>query len=271
MILRPGLCILIVAMGVAIGSPLYADPQDNPPTTLPNVDRAANRVQLDAIEKSLAKLNDPDPQIRQVAHDALMQLHHADLSLLRDVVSRQPDLAPEQMAALQDVVMQLFLQTDDVPQAPTPGFLGMHWPDTIVANQPANNGAMQIQSITATPGSDLGVIVADRIPGFAAYRALQPGDIILQLVDHPETNMRDRQSFVMTIAKMSAGNPVRMKVARAGRVLDITVVLDPRPDDLNAQNFDQWLAQRRQSALEFWNQQFVPVLHQQSAACLEYQ
>jgi len=48
-------------------------------------------------------------------------------------------------------------------------------------------------------------------------------------------------------------------------VIDVTIVLDPRPAELNVQNFDSWLAQRRQAALEFWLQQFVPILHQQSA------
>jgi len=233
----------------AISSPLWGDPQDNAPTTLPSVDRVANHAQLEAIEKSLAKLNDPDPQIRQGAHDALMQLHHADLPLLRDVVSRQANLAPEQLAALQDVVIQLFLQSDEMPSPPVQGFLGLHWSSLHVG----------------VPGSDLGVIVEDRIPGFAAYKALQPGDIILELVDHPEIDVRDRNSFVSKIATMHAGDPVRMKVARAGRVIDATIVLNPRPADLADQNFDLWVAQRRQAALDFWNQQFTPILHQPAA------
>lgn len=199
------------------------------------------------LRRWVGQLDDANPEVRESAAQLLMTLSRDDLDALRDAAASLRPLSSGQLAALREAVMQVFLESE--PYAPDPklGFLGIHWP-------PSDYDTGDIKY-------DTGVIVADRIPGFGAYRLLRPGDVIVKLLDFPNSDLHKRDGLIRPITMLRPGDVLRLQVLRGGRLIDVSVTLAPKPMELAdpasaPQKYQSWLDSRMQKAERYWNDSF---------------
>jgi hypothetical protein len=197
----------------------------------------------------VGQLDDADPEIRESAAQSLMALSGDDLPALREAALSQRPLTGAQLTALREAVMQVFLESQAYPSDITRGFLGLHWP---------------LSDIEHPDKYDTGVIVADRIPGFGAYRLLRSGDVIVKLVDFPNSDLHTRGGLTFPIASMHPGDVLRLHVLRGGRVIKVSVVLAALPLALlnNPDRYQSWLDGRMHEAEQYWNDSFGPLLRE---------
>jgi hypothetical protein len=191
------------------------------------------------LRRLVRQLDDPSPEVRESAAQALMGLSRPDMPALRDAAMAQRPLSGGQLTVLREAVMQVFLESEPYPPDQTRGFLGIHWPPS------------------AAESYDTGIIVADRIPGFGAYRLLRPGDVIIKMLDFPNVDLHTRLPFTQTVAAMPAGALLRLDVLRDGRVIHVSITLAPRPLELlHPDNYEFWLNDRMQRAQQYWDGTF---------------
>jgi C-terminal processing protease CtpA/Prc len=197
----------------------------------------------------IEQLASDDPQTRRTALSDLMSLQKQDLPALRAAtVSKQP-LLPEQLDAIRQAVTQVFLAGEPYKYATDPqndtGFLGVQW---------------QREAPSQPPD---GVLVWSRIPGFVAYRMLQPGDIIVKILRQPalpDVELHQFDQFTRLVQQLHAGDVLRLRVLRYGRPTDVSIRLDHRPLDLvqdqSGVKIQQWINTRAQAAEDYWNHEF---------------
>ena len=199
------------------------------------------------VRRWIDQLADNDGAVRDRARFNLMGLSSDDLPLLKQAAAAEMPLTLEQQAALRDVVCDVYLAGQTYQSVPTEGFLGLQW---------SPNGSI----------SDIGQCVEMRLPGFAAYRYLQEGDIIVGIVDQPNVDCRNADAFRRAIAAMSPGQAVRLRILRRGEFKEVSIVLDERPAAADAPisavvaEVAQWLDARNRAAADYWQANFVPVI-----------
>jgi hypothetical protein len=155
------------------------------------------------IRQWFAELADADAARRDAAWQHLMDLHRQDLPALRDIVEQSRPLAPTQVAALHDVVVQAFLTGESYDADWENGFLGIMQPEfgneSVSVEVP--EGQEILPKLPAEPqleqhpggGDDAddphrewGVPVGERLAGFCAYPRLRTGDVVLGLTARRE-------------------------------------------------------------------------------------
>jgi hypothetical protein len=222
---------------LCIGAPAMADA---PPSTEPAAASASSLVQIQA---GIRQLGDDDPLVRDAAAQQLMGLHPSDLPALRSSAMSLSPLLPAQIAALHDIVMQVYLAPQSPGYTSGFGFLGLTWPEDSKTHD------------------SRGVVVEKRIPGFVAYRMLRPDDVIIKLIDFPQVNLRDRIRFIEVVRDLAPGQKLRMEVVRGGKTIEVTAVLDLRPPDVGDDqlSFDAMLQHRQRAAEEYWKTNFSDI------------
>jgi len=242
------IAFMVCAIGVSCRAP-QAKADDHPTTapayTIPApTTQPVDPVQAARLRKLLVRLGDDDPDIRESARSALLSLSRTDLPTMRDVLKTMPTPAPGEIADLHDIAIHLFLSGEAYP-ATAAGFLGVHWidPEWKDPTQPIRN--------------DYGGIVVDEcLPGFCAYRMLRAGDIIVQVVDQPTLDLHDRENFQKEMQTHPAGDMVRFKVVRNGRRIEVPIILDAKPANIDPLNINQFLNPRMEKAEQFWQAWF---------------
>jgi hypothetical protein len=219
-------------------------PASSAPATQPAVSQRRLRLWVE-------QLGSDDPQSRREALGQLMDLKTQDLPALRAAVMSNHQLLPEQVAAIRQAVTQVFLAGQPYRFATDPrqdiGFLGLQWPWDAPGQPPD------------------GVLVWSRIPGFAAYRMLQPGDIIVKIIRQPaqpDIELHDFNQFTNLVKLNHAGEMLRLEILRYGRKMDVSIRLDHRPLQANNQDMavmQQWLNARSQAAQDYWDHEFSPI------------
>ena len=204
------------------------------------------------ISQWINQLADDDPDLRRTAAQSLMGLSADDLPTLRQCALKQSPLLPGQISALREIVTQVYLSGDNEPVTPAVGFLGLHWPP------PNPQGMMQIGVIQPDDLNTDGLPVVERIPGFPAYRLLQPGDLITAVLNEPDIDVHDRSQFIQSVSQMKAGDELDLQIKRGGQNIEIPLKLAPRPLSLLGEpaNYDAWLDERLTDARDFWNKSF---------------
>jgi hypothetical protein len=191
----------------------------------------------DPVAQWLKQLADDDPAVRDAAREQLMSLDRDGLRQLKRAVERNRPLAPAQALALRDIVTHVFLASLPYAQADRGAFVGV-----------------KMDPRSATDG----IIVVARIPGFAAYRSLRDGDVIISIAEWPEP-LDDTNKFGNRIAnEYRGGDTVHLKVQRGGRVVTVPLTLSPRP--ANANNAENMRIEQMPAADEYWQQNFAPLL-----------
>jgi hypothetical protein len=204
----------------------------------------APSTQPDAKLKSLiAQLADDDPDIRDAAKQNLMGLAPADLSVLRATAMSLRPLGLAQISSLRDAVEHVYLKPDPHPPDVRAGFLGLGWDPYQIDPR--------------------GIYVKERMPGFCAYRMLRSEDIITKLLDFPNVSLSDQPGlsrFTTVVQNAGPGNPLRLQVIRGGKSIEITVILDARPPEMDPElpGFDlrRVLENRQAKAEDYWKENF---------------
>jgi hypothetical protein len=154
---------------------------------------------------------------------------------------------------IQRAMQQLQQQANSQATAPQFGFLGI-WMD-------------ELQQVDQVPENDLhrpmGVIVADRIPGFCAARNLINGDIILGLAS-PFTPFHGMDDLKGAVGGSPPGTVVSLLVLRRGQVMRVTLTLDAKPSGtLLLDAGISFRAERQKKFDAYWQATFKPLLVQQ--------
>lgn len=203
-------------------------------------------MQPDHMQVLIRQLGDSDPTIRAGAREELMGLKRSDLDHLKDAVAQVKPLNVEQIASLHQVVTQIIQA--DMGDGGTVGFLG---------------ASLLPCEVTTPDGRTRSAVLIGRcIPGFAAFRMLRPGDIIMGMFvsGRPQT-MDDAEHFTQEILSRSPGDSVRLRIMRNGKVIPIVVELSARPPQANDDAALQAIMQTRQEhAEQYWRSTFVPVV-----------
>lgn len=213
------------------------------PTTRPS-DQANMR-------KWLADLASPDASVRDAARARMMTLSRDDLPALQDLVRRSMPLAPSQAIALRQIVEEVYLADEPYEAAKNQGFLG------ILMDQ----GGTIMRDFDHGDQSHVepGVIVAERIPGFCASRTLLDGDVILGTTN-PRMIFTDSASLQHAVQAMNPGETMHLEVLRNGRIVDVPLVLDPKPLDATPATISSFKLQRAAKFRDYWQSTFGPLL-----------
>ena len=181
--------VATVAVWGFVATPLPA--QTTTPATQP----------ASTIEGAYEKLNSPLPADRNNARVELMGLHRNDLPTLKRVVESRLPVYPQQAVDLRDIVRHVYLAADVYPSS-AEGFLG------VATRGGQSSVVLQMPDGTAGGGVDLSEIYV----GFAAYRWLQQGDVILS-VGHAndETPVRVGATLTAAVKKIPPGDEVDRK------------------------------------------------------------
>jgi hypothetical protein len=204
----------------------------------------AGRVNPPRLQSLIVQLGSDNPQLRQDALSQLMDLKKRDLGALRAAALAQSPLLPGQIAAIRQAVSQVFLAAERYrvdPDAPG-GFLGLRLKDV-----PAN---------PSTEGIVVDDVAVERIPGFAAYRQIQRDDVIVQILDDPAVQLHGNDDLVQVVRRKWPGEVMHLKILRLGQPINVALVLDFLPVEVNAYNADSWIQDRDQKAEAYWNREF---------------
>ncbi|HSZ59052.1 MAG TPA: hypothetical protein VK797_25650 [Tepidisphaeraceae bacterium] len=200
-----------------------------------------------------AELGSTDPGVRESARSGLMRLKRDDLPALRDAITNARPLRPSQALMLRDIVQEIYLASEPYERMPLEGFMG-------VIMGGSSNGEADLVPDNEPPGlSSIGVIVAERIPGFCAARKLLDGDVVLGLASPPKA-FRNTDDLKNTIGLLRPGTTVRVMVLRRGQVIEVDLTLDAHPVATTIDAIDI-LRTRRQKKFEgYWKDNFEPLL-----------
>jgi len=235
--------------------------------------------------KWFAELASADGKVRDTAKVNLMGLGRDDLPALRKLVEQRRPLLPSQAVVLKEIVTQIYLSGDTFDTAINgrEGFLGIRPAEVSIGTrqpeeqQPGQQPGQQAVQLGAPfPGEFgmvdasqvCGIMVMDRMPGFAGARVLQNGDVILDIVERPKVQFRGAAEFSLAIRALGAGEKVHFDVLRQGQVIRLEIILGPRPDEasenvVGGMNPMQKLLDRRaQEVNDLWESQFAPLLEE---------
>lgn len=242
-------CILLI---VAIAQGESPAPPATRPTTLP-ADYPPQK--MEQVRKWLIGLADPDPAVREDSRYELMGLTRADLPALRLAAERYRPLERSLLENLRDIVTHVYLTEDPEVKRVNLGFLGIDLPSQ---DAPLPDDSKLIITITA------------RMKGFAGYRALRNGDVIVDIEEAPlparATDPRVIvQLFIDGIMSFPPGQTVHLKVLRQGKMVRIPVKLDARPLPQDGARLTETEVmamrnRRERAAQDYWEAEFEPRL-----------
>ena len=217
------------------------------------------------MRQSFAQLADSDPAVREAAHARLMGLDRRYLPALQKLVERSRPIPPSQAAVLRQIVTHVYLAGEPYASNANMGFLGVRMLDADVSLQAPRQVDPDIDPEEAEVllSTQKGVVITERMPGFVGNRALLDGDVIVGLSDRPDFRFRGGEDFSFAVRQVGAGRTVRFIVLRRGRLTQVAVTLDPRPDAAEIPGqapMSDLLNRRRQKAETYWNETFGPLL-----------
>jgi hypothetical protein len=197
------------------------------------------------IAQWFAGLASPDADLREQSRTNLLGLSRSDLPRLRELIEQNQPLAPAQMAALHDIVIQLYLSGEPYQSDGQDGFIGLRWHEA--------------------DESGLGVSVDQRIPGFSGFQMLRDGDLILGVALRPDGALQLTPAvnvLVETIKNASPRRDIQLEVLRQGQRIRVPMHLRPKPtlSDLTDDGIDSYFAQWQKKGEDYWQQQFLPLL-----------
>ena len=213
----------------------------------------AENPTIASLRQSFAELDDADAAVREAARLKLMGMRRQDLPAFQKLVQESLPLVPSQAAVLRQIVIHVYLAGEKYDTTNAEGFLGVKMQETSV-RLPAADGADQFAPA-------VGVVIVERMPGFAGARMLVDGDVILGVVERPDVRTLGMYEFQMVVKSVTPGTTIHFQVMRQGQVIRVPVAPDPCPFD--ADGLMQDLIYRRQrKADEYWEKSFAQVLKQ---------
>lgn len=199
-----------------------------------------------------AELGSTDPGIRETARAGLMRLRRDDLPDLRKAVAEARPLRPAQAMMLRQIVQEIYLASEQYENEPGQGFMGVIMGDV-------GNSEADLVPENELPNSTIGVIVAERIPGFCAARKLLDGDVVLGLASPPKA-FKNTDDLKNTIGLLRPGTTVRVLVLRRGQVVEVDLTLDAHPVANTIDAIDILRSRRQKKFEDYWKENFEPLL-----------
>jgi hypothetical protein len=193
------------------------------------------------IKRWFDDLADRDPDVREGARVELLGIPRKTLPELLAIVEKSRPLRPSQISELHDIVTHVYLAGEPY-DALGAGFLGLSWPNrlTEVWKDPA------------------GLVIAERLKGFVAYRFLRDGDVLVGIEEFPNRKFNSSMELSDALREIGGGNRATLLVLRGGRVVHVPLELDFRPNW--PAEVEQTRALRENKAEEYWDQTFGKVV-----------
>jgi len=241
--------ILLLACALALA--------DAPPATAPSTQSSAELAADSPIRGWFADLASPDANVRDRAQTQLMGISRDDLRGLRIVIQHARPLAPSQVAALHDIVIQAFLAGETYEPLGEQSFLGVR---------------LQGADALGLSPARIGVPIEQRFAGFPAFQMLRDGDMVLAVIKDPAApvqqlpNLQTLTSQLLheAVATAPTNRPIELLVLRQGQQVHVSVRLAPLPRELSLARDDAgmntFLTPRLQRAEQYWQEQFLPLL-----------
>lgn len=241
--------IFVCVMFCAATAPVEGSatqPATGPATTLP----------ADSpIRAWFADLASPDGTKRDEAETRLMGLTRDDLPALRSLVEQSRPLSPAQVAALHDIIMQIYLSGEPYDSDSPGGFLGLRWINAPLPMEEARG---------------MGVPVDIRLVGFPSFQMLREGDLILGVLVQPKQPLQQLPNMATptlpllqaAINQAGANHEVILEVLRQGQVIRVPLRLMPRPKLPESPDvIESFSAERKQKGEAYWKKEFLPLLY----------
>lgn len=175
---------------------------------------ASGQVVVDAEDGDthvLALLGDDDYQVRQAATRRLLRdnaLTQADLDRLY-AASKTPEQRHRLLRVARHHVIRRMIRQKYDGQA-GPGSMGLSH-QVIPASQDR---------------ARTGVLVVMTLPGFPAYAALEPGDVMIDFAGQPLPDKLTAAQFPLLIQEHTAGEQIHLTVLRDGVEIDVLFILE---------------------------------------------
>lgn len=232
------------------------------------------------MREAFAQLADADADVREAARLRLMSLERRYLPALQKLVERNRPLLPAQATVIRQIVTHVYLSAEPYSANGNLGFLGVKMADAdLTQDRPQRPGAgdgeaqggeeePEPEPLIGPDGWPLspypqGIVIVERMPGFAGHRALLDGDVVVGLADRPGQPFHGHAQFSAAVKGARAGGQVRFTVLRRGRLTTVEVKVDARPDVADHPNFmNDLILRRREKAEAYWNESFGPLLNE---------
>jgi hypothetical protein len=218
------------------------------------------------IQAWLDDLTHTESAVRDHARMQLMSLSRARLGELRDAVDRMRPLSPAQAAVLHDVVIHAYVAGGDRDRLPPPrmsGFLGVLLEQVVsgygigVAQPAPDDNQPDFGQIRATGG----VLIKETWPGFAGFRFLRVGDVIVGIGGDQPTRAPTVPELRAAVQATVPGNALALQVLRQGRIVEIAVTVGARPSWAEDEFSTRQMQSRRIRRAEiYWQFAFAPLL-----------
>jgi hypothetical protein len=266
---RLALPLLVLALGVTPGAANEASSVRPTPTPAPGpATRPAASAKDPAAQMArwFSDLGHSDSRVREAARVSLMGLPRKDLPKLERLVRDNVPLVPSQAVVLRDIVTHVFLSGEEYESSSRAGFLGVR-PGEANLNfrEPPLQDPAGVEALPfgapGDPGAVRGVVIIERMPGFAGARHLQDGDVVLSMVEQADLQFRVAEQFSQVVRAVGAGKTVHFQILRQGQIVRVPVTLDPRPDAADfIPTMTSLLNDRKAAADEYWETTFAPLL-----------
>lgn len=230
----PTVSVLLLLAGASFNLPASAALQTHP----------ASRP---ALAQLLARLDDPSADKRADAFRSLLTLSRADLPELLSTLKAAAPLSRAAVDQLRLAVTHIYLSEEPFEYVEG-GALGITLDEINLPGSPSDDGAERSA-----------ILVMDCRPGFAAYRYLEPGDIIVGISGVQDKF--DRSNFGGIIKRTGANHPITLQVIRRGKGIEVTVILSHRPPWIDALRDPLYDAAWLKTGDDYWNATFAPVVH----------
>ena len=199
-----------------------------------------------------AELADADAAVRDAARMKLMGMRREDLAAFEGVVRESLPLMPSQAAVLRRIVTHVFLTGEPYQTTELEGFLGVKMQETSVRVPSADEAEPFAPAV--------GVVIVDRMPGFAGARMLRDGDVILGVVERPDVRTMGTHEFTLVVRAVTPGSTIHFQVMRQGQIIRVPVAPDPRPFQADA--IQELINLRQHLADEYWEKSFAKLLNE---------
>lgn len=199
----------------------------------------------DLIRTWFNQLADSDPDVREQARVNLMGIDRRELPALRQIVTESRPIRASQAAVLYDIVTHAYAAGEPY-----------------IAQEKGCVLGVQLSPSQDPPG----VEVAQRFPGFCAYRFLRDGDVIIGIAEMPGALSKVPLDLRAILGQVPGGTRLTFQVLRNGQTRSIPIRLDACPAN-PAADLETAIRKlhelREQRAVEFWTRNFAPLLEDQ--------
>lgn len=214
---------------------------------------AAAQDRRGALERLMAQLADRNAEVRDTARRELMGMAPSELPMLRELAVAAKPLGLSQQQGLHEVVLYVRARGHILQARQTTSpFLGIRYPN------PLDNDLAPAAPEQSPPG----IPVISRVVGFAGYRYLEEGDILLAMgpPDHPDP-LRRRVDLENVMRVLRAGDEVELHVQRGAAVVKLRFPLDAHPRVVEKETEINNLSLTAEAtAMAYWEEQFAPLM-----------